>query len=116
MEEFKEEIVADEVVEEVAPTPEPEPVQPQEEAVQEVAQEKPAVKPAEVESKVLYKRGDMGVDILKAQEALNSSGLYCVIDGTFDVTTEAAIINFQGNKGLEINGKIDTITWQALVK
>jgi peptidoglycan hydrolase-like protein with peptidoglycan-binding domain len=114
VEEFKEEIVADEVVGEVAPTPEPEPVQPQEE-VAPVVVEKPA-KPAKGSAEVLYKRGDMGLDVLKAQEALNSSGLYCVIDGTFDASTEAAIMNFQGNKGLEMTGKIDTITWQALVK
>lgn len=114
MEEIKEELVVDETAEaEVQETPE---------AVEEVVEaepvveEKPAKKTLSSASEVMYKRGDMGHDISKVQEALNSAGLYCVIDGTFDVTTEVAIRNFQGNNGLEINGKIDSITWKTLIK
>ena len=114
MEEIKEELVVEETAElkaeeapaqvEVASEPEP------------VVEEKPAKKALHQTSEVMYKRGDMGHNISKVQEALNSAGLYCVMDGTFDVTTEVAIRNFQGNNGLEINGKIDSITWKTLIK
>ena len=59
----------------------------------------------------LLKRGDSGEDIKLLQTALNLKA-----DGNFGPATEAAVKNFQGSHGLQIDGLVGSTTQKLIFK
>lgn len=64
----------------------------------------------------LIRRGDIGEYVEKAQECLNKWNYSLETDGIFGEKTEAAVIDFQTKKRLEVDGIVGPITWGALEK
>ena len=64
----------------------------------------------------LIRRGDIGEYVEKAQEYLNKWNYSLETDGIFGEKTEAAVIDFQTKKRLEVDGIVGPITWGALEK
>lgn len=63
------------------------------------------------------RRGSTGAAVADVQEALNASGVPSTpvaVDGTVDEDTEGAIVAFQDDAGLTVDGKAGTATWAAL--
>ena len=63
------------------------------------------------------KRGDVGPEVSKVQEALVDLGISSVkqVDGAFGINTEAGIQEFQGTVGLPRTGVLDVQTKTALL-
>ncbi|MBP3463471.1 MAG: peptidoglycan-binding protein [Clostridia bacterium] len=60
--------------------------------------------------------GSRGIYVLIAQDALNTLGLQTGgLDGIFGNRTQSATITYQGNNGLNQDGKIGPITWNSLM-
>ena len=78
------------------------------------------VKESECEVKLpVLKNGSTGNSVKALQLLLIGNGCSCGdhgADGDFGSDTEAAVKNFQGNKGLTIDGKAGPETWSALLK
>ena len=64
----------------------------------------------------LIRRGDTGEYVEKAQRYLNKWNYSLETDGIFGKKTEAAVIDFQTKKRLEVDGIVGPITWAALEK
>ena len=64
----------------------------------------------------LIRRGDTGEYVEKAQRYLNKWDYSLETDGIFGEKTEAAVIDFQTKKCLEVDGIVGPITWGALEK
>ena len=64
----------------------------------------------------LIRRGDTGEYVEKAQRYLNKWNYSLETDGIFGKKTEAAVIDFQTKKRLEVDGIVGPITWGALEK
>lgn len=63
----------------------------------------------------LLKTGSRGEDVKELQKALNSAGFNCgKEDGIFGKATKAAVIVYQKEKGLVIDGIVGEKTWNAL--
>lgn len=61
--------------------------------------------------------GSQGSDVKKLQEMLNSKGSYnLVTDGIFGDKTKAAVMDYQKNNGLAVDGIVGNNTWGALNK
>lgn len=60
-------------------------------------------------------KGDKGNDVKWLQWELNQSGANLNIDGDFGSATEKAVISFQDEKGLEVDGKVGPATRAALL-
>jgi Putative peptidoglycan binding domain/D-alanyl-D-alanine carboxypeptidase len=58
--------------------------------------------------------GDRGPDVLALQRRLNTLGADLKLDGEFGTATHAAVIAFQGSKGLRPDGVVGTTTRAAL--
>jgi hypothetical protein len=69
----------------------------------------------EVENPLL-KRGDKGDMVVWAQEHLITAGAELPVNGIFGKLTRAAVVAFQEEHGLEVDGRIGTETWDALLK
>jgi hypothetical protein len=63
---------------------------------------------------VLLQKGSKGELVKKIQNALDSQGFPCAVDGDFGSNTETAVKNFQQQKGVTADGKIGPITWEKL--
>jgi len=65
---------------------------------------------------VILQRGMQGPSIRQVQERLNILGANPRLseDGAFGPLTEAAVIAFQGQRGLNADGIVGVITWNAL--
>lgn len=50
------------------------------------------------------------------QRGLRALGLLAVIDGDFGTRTRAAVLEFQDDHGLDADGKVGPLTWQALAR
>ena len=59
-------------------------------------------------------RGMKGNDIQTLQRLLGHAGFKVKIDGIFGRLTEAAVIAFQKKSGLDVNGRADPKTIEAL--
>ncbi|MFG2921433.1 peptidoglycan-binding protein [Streptomyces sp. NPDC048305] len=59
--------------------------------------------------------GATGDAVRAAQTQLNAHGANLVVDGSFGTATDSATRSFQRAKGLEVDGSVGPITWQALV-
>ena len=64
----------------------------------------------------LIRRGNTGEYVEKAQRYLNKWNYSLETDGIFGKKTEAAVIDFQTKKRLEVDGIVGPITWGALEK
>jgi serralysin len=62
------------------------------------------------------KNGSKGPDVVRLQELLKGKGLDLgTIDGKFGPKTEAAVKQYQGAKGLTVDGVVGPKTWNALL-
>ena len=64
----------------------------------------------------ILKQGSEGHDVLVLQQNLNTLGYQVEPDGVFGYTTYRAVIAFQRDEKLTINGTVDRETWRALKK
>jgi Putative peptidoglycan binding domain len=65
----------------------------------------------------LLKRGDKGDMVVWAQEHLITAGNpELPVNGIFGKLTRAAVVAFQEDQGLEVDGQIGTETWEALLR
>ncbi len=62
----------------------------------------------------ILQQGAEGHDVLVLQQNLKSLGYNVEPDGVFGYTTYRAVIAFQRDEKLKINGKVDRTTWRAL--
>ena len=65
-------------------------------------------------SKPTLKKGSVGPDVTKLQQALNSKGFTLTVDGEFGPNTETAVKQFQQASNLEVDGIVGPATWRAL--
>jgi peptidoglycan hydrolase-like protein with peptidoglycan-binding domain len=64
---------------------------------------------------VTVKQGDQGDAVSAAQQLLAAKGPDVAIDGDFGPQTDAAVRDFQGQKGLTADGVVGASTWAALL-
>ncbi len=64
----------------------------------------------------LLKSGDRGDMVVWAQEHLISAGAELEVNGIYGQRTRAAVRAFQEGHGLEVDGRIGTDTWEALLR
>jgi hypothetical protein len=66
--------------------------------------------------KVLWSRGDQGVDVREVQARLSQlAWLFEGPTGSYDGSTVTAVKGFQRKRGLPSTGRTDTVTWRRLV-
>lgn len=58
--------------------------------------------------------GDLGGEVVKAQQLLAKHGYVVQVDGQFGPQTRAAVVQFQRARGLLGDGSVGPATWQAL--
>jgi peptidoglycan hydrolase-like protein with peptidoglycan-binding domain len=63
---------------------------------------------------LLFMMGDRGPDVLALQQRLNALGADLEADGVFGTGTRAAVMAFQGSKGLRPDGVVGAKTRAAL--
>jgi hypothetical protein len=63
---------------------------------------------------MIFRRGDRGQEIENVQQALNNAGFNISVDGRFGQETEAAVIAFQEQNGLGVDGLVGPNTLKAL--
>ena len=60
------------------------------------------------------RQGDSGAAVSELQQLLNAKGINITVDGVFGNATRAAVVQFQQQNGLVVDGIVGTQTWQAL--
>lgn len=60
------------------------------------------------------RQGDSGAAVSELQQLLNAEGINITVDGVFGNATRAAVVQFQQQNGLVVDGIVGTQTWQAL--
>ena len=63
---------------------------------------------------ITLKRGARGAEVVALQKLLYAAGQHIVADGDFGEITERAVRNFQGLRGLAVDGVAGPKTWAAL--
>lgn len=58
--------------------------------------------------------GSTGEEVTLLQTYLNRLGFTCGVDGIFGTETKNAVVAYQQSKGLDTDGIVGTLTWQAL--
>jgi hypothetical protein len=72
--------------------------------------------PSPTPPKVLWSRGDEGLDVRELQARLRQvAWLYVGPTGTYDDLTVQAVKGFQGKRGLPRTGQTDSVTWTRLL-
>jgi Putative peptidoglycan binding domain len=61
-------------------------------------------------------RGARGDVVVWAQEHLNAAGQSVAVSGTYDATMELAVRSFQTARALPVTGRLDALTWPALLR
>ncbi|WP_055493297.1 murein L,D-transpeptidase [Streptomyces sp. TP-A0356] len=73
--------------------------------------------PPGASSAVLWARGDSGPGVRELQARLRQvDWLFDGPTGAYDDLTENAVKGFQGKRGLPRTGRVDSVTWQRLLK
>jgi hypothetical protein len=68
-----------------------------------------------MDARPTLRRGDIGEWVRLLQEALIAGGVDPgAVDGDFGVLTERAVLEFQAGRGLEVDGVVGPMTWNAL--
>lgn len=67
-------------------------------------------------ARLTFKTGCMGNGVRELQTGLNLLGAALKVDGRFGPLTEAAVLTFQREQGLEADGIVGPATWAALVR
>lgn len=62
----------------------------------------------------VLRQGDSGAAVTKLQQLLNAKGINITVDGVFGSATRAAVVQFQQQSGLAVDGIVGPKTWQAL--
>lgn len=62
----------------------------------------------------MLRQGDFGAAVTKLQQLLNAKGANIAVDGDFGDATRAAVVQFQQQSGLAVDGIVGLQTWQAL--
>ncbi|NER20410.1 MAG: peptidoglycan-binding protein [Symploca sp. SIO1C2] len=65
-------------------------------------------------TRLILKQGSTGKDVQDLQVILNSTGANLVIDSVFGVTTLQAVIAFQKQNNLTVDGIVSFQTWSKL--
>ncbi|MBD1865468.1 MULTISPECIES: peptidoglycan-binding protein [Trichocoleus] len=60
------------------------------------------------------RQGDSGAAVSELQQLLNTKGINIAVDGIFGSATRAAVVQFQQQSGLAVDGIVGPKTWQAL--
>lgn len=60
------------------------------------------------------RQGDSGAAVSELQQLLNANGINIAVDGIFGNATRAAVVQFQQQNGLVVDGIVGPQTWQAL--
>ena len=60
------------------------------------------------------RQGESGAAVSELQQLLNAKGINITVDGVFGNATRAAVVQFQQQNGLVVDGIVGTQTWQAL--
>ena len=60
------------------------------------------------------RQGDSGAAVTKLQQLLNAKGINVKVDGDFGNTTRAAVVQFQKQNSIAVDGIVGPQTWQAL--
>jgi peptidoglycan hydrolase-like protein with peptidoglycan-binding domain len=63
----------------------------------------------------VVKPGARGERVRVIQNLLNARGARVTVDGLFGATTTRAVKNFQGRKGLAVDGQVGPATWRKLI-
>lgn len=63
----------------------------------------------------MLRQGATGIDVVRAQTAVNSGGALLKTDGIYGPLTGAALVGFQGDHGLPADGVVGRRTWAALL-
>ncbi len=76
----------------------------------------PAPAPSTDANTVVLRPGAQGADVRRLQEALIFAGVSLPggVDGAYGSGTQAAVREFQTNRGLTVTGTVDRATWEAL--
>lgn len=60
------------------------------------------------------RQGDSGAAVSELQQLLNAKAIKITVDGIFGDETRAAVVQFQQQNGLVVDGIVGPQTWQAL--
>ncbi|MGE5659675.1 MAG: peptidoglycan-binding domain-containing protein [Actinomycetota bacterium] len=63
----------------------------------------------------ILRRGDTGADVCQLQGLLQIYGYHVPRDGIFGAETQEAVLAFQRQHQLKVNGAVDAITWTVLL-
>ena len=75
----------------------------------------PIASPLVVQGHPLLRRGYRSDLVVWAQQHLMAHGLLRTVNGRFGSGTQNAVTTFQATRGLPVTGRIDTLTWNALL-
>ncbi len=62
----------------------------------------------------MLRQGDSGAAVTELQQLLNAKGINIAVDGIFGDATRAAVVKFQQQNRISVDGIVGTQTWQAL--
>jgi peptidoglycan hydrolase-like protein with peptidoglycan-binding domain len=63
---------------------------------------------------ILLKLGSSGKYVQMVQKTLNKNGCHLAVDGIFGEMTKKAVMTYQKNHGLQVDGIVGKITWDRL--
>ncbi|MEB3281847.1 MAG: peptidoglycan-binding protein [Lyngbya sp.] len=64
----------------------------------------------------ILKAGNTGESVVELQTRLNNTGANLRVDGVFGAKTAKAVRDFQANIGLEVDGIVGPLTWEAILQ
>lgn len=76
--------------------------------------EAPDRHPQAQDTRVFLKRGSQGNEVAILQSLLKQNGATLTVDHDFGHATDKAVRDFQRSRGLLVDGKVGTATWDAL--
>ncbi|KAM3093322.1 peptidoglycan-binding protein [Phormidesmis sp. 146-12] len=62
----------------------------------------------------MLRQGDSGAAVTELQQLLNAKGANIAVDGDFGDATRAAVVKFQQQNRIAVDGIVGPQTWQAL--